>query len=240
MELEREIYAADSPTVHNRAVMEKCEVRKQQGLYAEALAELSRVYAYALDAEALLDYYHQRALVAYLAGEFDISLGAIDEMRASLPEATPTPTMILVEALASGEKGDWERSQRAATLYASLQPNSDTLMAELADIYNDTPSLRNPQVAYWLSLLPGLGQFYAGETWSGIVSLVANGALATFGVSEMVAGHWLSGWIVGCGGLSTTYFVGQERARILTERRNARLLRTHNDLLRQALLATNH
>jgi TM2 domain-containing membrane protein YozV len=236
LELEREIYAADSPDVHNSAVMEKCEVRKQQGLYREALAELSRIYAYALGTDALLNYYHQRALVAYLAGEFDTSLAALDEMRASLPESTPTPTMILVEALAAGEKGDWERSQKAANHYASLLPNGDTLTAELTEIYDNTPTLRNPQVAYWLSLLPGLGQFYAGEIWSGIVSLVANGALATFGVSEMIAGNWLSGWIVGCGGLSTTFFVGQERARTLTERHNAQALRSHNDLLRKALL----
>ena len=236
MELEREIYAADSPFVHNRAVMEKCEVRKQQGLYREALSELSRVYAYALDTETLIGYYQQRTLVAYLAGEFDTSLGAIDEMRATLPDTPPTSTMILVEALAAGEKGNWERSQKAANHYASLLPNGDTLTAELTEIYDNTPTLRNPQVAYWLSLLPGLGQFYTGEIWSGIVSLVANGALATFGVSEMMAGQWLSGWIVGCGGLSTTYFVGQERARLLTERRNAHALRTHNDLLRQTLL----
>ena len=91
-------------------------------------------------------------------------------------------------------------------------------------------------ITYWLSLVPGLGQLYAGEVWSGLVSLVANGALATFGVSEMMAGQWLSGWIVGCGGLSTTFFVGQERARTLTERHNTRALRTHNDLLRQQLL----
>jgi hypothetical protein len=139
LEVEREIYAADSPFVHNRAVMEKCEVRKQQGLYREALSELSRVYAYALDTETLIGYYQQRTLVAYLAGEFDTSLAALDEMRASLPESTPTPTMILVEALAAGEKGDWERSQKAANHYASTQPNGDTLTAE-SHIETLTPS----------------------------------------------------------------------------------------------------
>jgi hypothetical protein len=41
---------------------------------------------------------------------------------------------------------------------------------------------------------------------------------------------------VGGGLLSNTYFVGQERARILTERRNTRVLREHNDLLRAELL----
>ena len=66
---------------------------------------------------------------------------------------------------------------------------------------------------------------------------MVNGALGGFAVSEFIAGQWLSGWIVGCGAMSTPYMLGQERARILTERRNTRLLRTHNDLLRNLLLA---
>lgn len=236
LELEREIYAADSPTVHNGAVMRKAEVRKQQGLYREALEELSRVYVYALDEEALADYYYQSALVGYLAGDMERSLAAIDESKIYLPEGAAEPLMALVEALAAGERGEWSRSQEAAQRYTTTLPNSNQIEAQLEALYNDSPSLRNPEVAYWLSLVPGLGQFYAGEVWSGLVSLVANGALAAFGVSEMLAGEWLSGWIVGCGGLSTSYFVGQERARILTERRNERVLREYNDTLRSTLL----
>ena len=91
-------------------------------------------------------------------------------------------------------------------------------------------------VAWYLSLVPGVGQFYAGEVWSGVVSLAVNGGLVAFGVGEAVAGYWLSAWLGTGIPLSNTYFVGQERARMLTERRNARVLRTHNDLLREILL----
>lgn len=234
--LEREIYAADTPAVHNSAVMKKVEVRKQQGLYKEALSELSRVYVYALGEEEMADYYYQRALVSYLAGDFELSLATIDEANIYLTHHPAAPMMLLVEALAAGERGEWSRSQAAAEAYVAQMANNQELEAHLQALYNDTPTLRNPEVAYWLSLLPGLGQFYAGEVWSGLVSLVANGALVAFGVSEMLAGEWLSGWIVGCGGLSTSYFVGQERARTLTERRNERVLRTHNDQLRSILL----
>lgn len=236
LELERTIYAADTPSAHNKAVMAKAEVRKQQGLYREALRELSRVRPYALDGEELAAFYYERSLVAYLAGDFDLSLGAVDERRIYLADHPEEPMLLLVEALAAGEKGDWQRSQEAANRYAASTPDPQKLTTDLAEIYKNTPRLRNPEVAYWLSFLPGLGQLYAGEPWSALVSLVANGALATFGVSEMMAGHWLSGWIVGCGGLSTTFFVGQERARTLTERHNAQALRSHNDLLRKALL----
>ena len=231
--MEREIYTAPSPLDHNSAVLAKCEVRKQQGLYREALAELSRVYTYALGEEQTTEYYTQRALCGYLAGEFDTALATIDEAAFYIPRGE---LLILVEALAAGEKGDWQRSQKAAEEYLALYPDDTLRATTIEELYRHTPSLRNPMTAYWLSLLPGLGQLYAGEVWSGVVSLVANGMLGGFAVSEMIVGQWLSGWIVGCGLLSNTYFVGQERARILTERRNQRVLRHHNDLLRSALL----
>lgn len=236
LSLEREIYAAKDAATHNRAVAAKADVRKQQGLYKEALAELGRIYTYALGGEELADYYYQRALCGYLAGDFDSSLAAIDEAAYYVAQEQMGDNMALVEALAAGEKGEWERSAKAAARYLAIHPLTPEIEREIEELYRTTPRLRNPDVAWWLSILPGVGQLYAGEPWSALVSLSANVALGTFAVSEMIAGQWLSGWIVGCGGLSTTYFVGQERARILTERRNARLLREHNDRLKKALL----
>ncbi len=232
--LEREIYSATSPSTHNEAVLAKCEVRKQQGLYKEALDELSRLYTYALSPEQMEHYYTQKALCGYLASDYALSLATIAEARFYVAD---NPLRDLVEALAAGEKGEWGRSLEATKRHLATLPDGAerTLCAE--ELFEDTPHLRNPKTAYWLSLVPGVGQFYAGEVWSGVVSLVANGLLGGFAVSEALAGQWLSGWIVGCGGLSTTYFVGQERARILTERRNARLLREYNDSLREILLA---
>lgn len=232
--MEREIYAATSPADHNSAVLAKCEVRKQQGLWEEALAELSRLYTYALSPEQLEHYYTQKALCGYLAGEYALALATIEEARFYVADSE---LRSLVEALAAGEKGEWERSLRATKTYLATLPDGEERTASAEELFEQTPRLRNPRTAYWLSLLPGLGQFYAGEVWSGLVSLAANGLLGGFAVSEALAGQWLSGWIVGCGGLSTTYFVGQERARLLTERRNARLLREYNDQLRAILLA---
>lgn len=212
-------------------------MRKQQGLYEEALTELSRIYTYALGAEELAHYYTQKALCGYLAGKFDEALATCGEAQFYLlKENEAHTTLTLIEALAAGEKGDWKRSEEAAKRYVETLPDGGKREDVLNEIFAHAPRMRNPQLAWWLSLIPGVGQFYAGEIWSGLVSLVANGALGYFAVSEALAGQWLGGWIVGCGGLSTTYFVGQERARILTERRNARVLREHNDLLRTALL----
>jgi hypothetical protein len=63
--LEREIYAAKDAATHNQAVAAKAAVRKQQGLYGEALAELGRIYTYALMGDELADYYAQGSSVIY-------------------------------------------------------------------------------------------------------------------------------------------------------------------------------
>lgn len=214
----------------------KFQVRKEQQLYKEALAELARLYLYALDEEMVDEYYTQKTLCGYLTGDFDLALATVSEAHFYISNPSEAHLLMLLEALAAGEKGQWERSQKAATTYLDALDSPANAYREIEELYRIAPKMRNPMAAWWLSLIPGVGQLYAGEPLSAVVSLVANGALGLFGVSEMVGGYWLSGWVVGCGGLSTTYFVGQERARILTERRNKRLLREHNDLLRTTLL----
>lgn len=216
--------------------MGKVEARKQQELYGEALAELSRIYTYALGDEELTTYYTQRALCGYLAGEYDLSLTTTEEARFYITDPEALSLLTLIEALSAGEKGEWERSERAAMQWLESQPDSEERKRQLAKLYDSSPKMRNPMVAWALNFIPGLGYFYAGEFGRGAISMLVSGALATFAVGEMVAGEWLSGWIVGCGSLSTPYLVGQERARMLTEQRNTRLLATHNDLLRNILL----
>ena len=216
--------------------MGKAEVRKQQGLYDEALGELARIYTYALDGEGLATYYTQRALCGHLAGNNDLALATCEEARFYITASEDLAWLSLIEALSAGEKGEWERSERAAMAWLESQPDSEDHKAQLRELYASAPKMRNPMVAWYLSLIPGVGQFYAGEVGKGLISLLVNGALGTFAVTEALAGQWLSGWIVGCGSLGTSYFVGQERAKMLTEERNIRLLRTHNDKLRTLLL----
>lgn len=235
--LEREVFEAESVAEQNGALCRKASVRKQQGLYAEALKELGRVRVYALGAEALGDYYYELALCALLAEEYDAALVAAEEGRFYVADNDALVPIALVEALAAAQVGEWERSERAARTYATHTRGNDALMERaLADYYASVPSLRNPMAAYWLSLVPGLGQMYAGEWWSGAVSLVTNGALGAFAVGEVVAAHYLSAWAVGGGLLSQTYFVNMERARLLAERRNTKTLTEYAQKLRTILL----
>lgn len=235
LRLEREVFVAPSAADANAALLAKAEVRKQQGLYEEAVRELGRLNAWALSEEQSGTYYYQKALCQYLAADFEGALSTLDEARLYLPQDSPVlKELLLIDALASGESGEWIRSKKVADIYLANAP--EEVKMEVKKLYATAPKLRNPMVAWYLSLVPGLGQFYAGEVWSGVVSLAVNGGLIAFGVGEAVAGHWLSAWLGTGIPLSNTYFVGQERAKMLTERRNTRVLRTHNDLLREILL----
>ena len=235
LRLEREIFVAPSAAKANCALLAKAEVRKQQGLYADASNELTRVSTWALTAEQSETYYHLKALCQYLAADFGGATATIDEARIYLPHDSPTlRELLLIDALASGEKCEWARSEKAAETLLHSAPQEAKERAR--KIYDSAPKLRDPMTAWYLSLVPGLGQFYAGEVWSGVVSMAVNGSIIAFGVGEVIAAHWLSAWLGACGMLSTTYFVGLDRAQILTERRNARVLRNHNDLLREVLL----
>ena len=114
LRLEREIFVAPSAAKANYALLAKAEVRKQQGLYADASNELTRVSTWALTAEQSETYYHLKALCQYLAADFGGATATIDEARIYLPQDAPTlRELLLIDALASGEKGEWARSEKA-------------------------------------------------------------------------------------------------------------------------------
>ncbi len=222
--------------------MEKYYLRKGQGLYTEALGELARIHAYTLG-EKIGNYYYEKSLCHYLLGDFTQALATTKEASFYIAPADTTSLreLHLIEALAAAQCGQWQRSAEAARGFiecdSTLSPQQrQESLAQLEELYASTPKLRNPMVAWWLSMIPGVGQFYAGEWFSGAMSMVVNGALIGFTAAEWMAGEWLSGWIVGCGGLSTTYFVGQERARHLVEQRNRRVINQYNEKIKAILL----
>ena len=78
LRLEREVFVAPSAADANAALLAKAEVRKQQGLYEEAVRELGRLNAWALSEEQSGAYYYQKALCQYLAADFEGALATLD------------------------------------------------------------------------------------------------------------------------------------------------------------------
>lgn len=213
--------------------------RKNEGRFREASAELGRMRLYAMDETELADYYYQKALCLCLDGGFAESCAVVDEMRLSVADSLTVSDTWLVEALAAAGNGEMKRSEAAARKWAEKAvpaERKENFYKELSKFYRHVPSLKNPRTAYWLSLVPGLGQLYAGAPGSAAWSFAVNGALAAFGVSEVLGGYYLGAWIISGGLMSSTYFVGMERAEKLTAEHNARATARYGDRLKSMLL----
>ena len=77
---ERIVFEAANPGVVNEALLSKAGLYKQAGLYKEALQTLERVRLYMVKADLRTAVIVQKSLLAFLAGDYDASLGYLDEL----------------------------------------------------------------------------------------------------------------------------------------------------------------
>lgn len=71
---------------------------------------------------------------------------------------------------------------------------------------------KNPETARWLSLIPGLGHFYAGAVGEGFFSMALNAASIAFVAMELSSGLYVGAFLGGGILLSQTYLGATERA----------------------------
>lgn len=72
--------------------------------------------------------------------------------------------------------------------------------------------LKNPDAARWLSMIPGVGHFYAGAVGEGFFSMVLNAAAISFIALELSSGLYVGAFLGGGILLSQPYLGGTERA----------------------------
>ena len=76
---ERIVYEAQNPRELNSALQRKAECYKQAGLYSEACATLERVRMFAVPSSDRVNVLVQKALCAFLAEDYDMSLNFLAE-----------------------------------------------------------------------------------------------------------------------------------------------------------------
>ena len=76
----------------------------------------------------------------------------------------------------------------------------------------DSRNSKNPETARWLSLIPGLGHFYAGAVGEGFFSMALNAASIAFVAIELSSGLYVGAFLGGGILLSQTYLGATERA----------------------------
>lgn len=236
---EREAYAAQSAAEFNAALWRKLDCQKQVGQFDEALTTLSRLKLFALSDQESDRYYYERTLCAFLGGDFRSARNAADEGGAMIADSVLRCGNSMVGGLAAASEGDWKEARARLTAWAEMSlpaAEAEAFGRELSSRIKKAPRMRNPETAYYLSLLPGAGQLYAVAPKSSAVAALTNLGLIAYIALETIGGYYWTAWFVGAGLLSNTYFVNMERARELTRERNDRLSADFNRELKTMVL----
>lgn len=110
----------------------------------------------------------------------------------------------------------------AAAIDTELGDNEGEMHKLVNEALSSRPSPKNPQTAMLLSLVPGLGLFYAGRYGEGVLSVGLNACAIAWTVTQIASGCYISGIVGGAIALNGTYLGGMQRAAVATERYNCR------------------
>ena len=236
---ERDAYASQSAIDFNAALWRKLDCQKQAGWFDDALASLARMKPFALSDQQSDRYYYEQTLCAFLSGDYPSARIAAEQGAAMIADSVRRCQNAMVGGLAAAAEGDWRAAQTQLTAWAesSLPPErAEAFGRELRHRIKKAPHMKNPEAAYYLSLLPGAGQLYAAAPKSSVVAAMANLGLIAYITLETIGGYYWTAWFVGAGLLSNTYFVNMERARELTRERNVRVSADFNSELKTMVL----
>ena len=240
LEYERVIFGATDPDIINAALFGRVQSFKQMQEFARASGELRRIRLFMLNPEQLVDYFYEKILLYYLAGSFSEARGAIGAMYFSIPDSALSKNTLMLQVLVYNELQEWDLARQTALRYAHNlpSPQRETMESLIEQLYSERnlPNLRSQRVANVLAFVPGLGHIYAGHWLEGMVSFLLNSAALAFGVHQVLSGYFITGYLVGAGTLSATYFGGFGRASFLVDKHNYRVTRSFNNHVRKRLL----
>jgi len=230
---ERVLFNQPDSTAQLAAVAGKIGCLKQQGRFAAAVQYINGEVTNSYSDSTLLALRHDQITCAYLAGQFENSLSLLERLPYLHPDGpTETPVMSVVRILSLNELQRWPE---AAEAYRKLLANnqSDTLSTP----YRQLPRLKSEQKAIALStFIPGGGQFYAGKPGEAMLSILVESAGLYFGVTNFLAGYYLSAWGVGAATFGSFHSGGIRRAEVLVKQYNARQAQQFNAKVKSELL----
>lgn len=208
--------------------------------FDKAIRELSRIKLYLLDSNQLISYYYEKILCLYLQGAFHEVLSTIDEMYLNMTDSSQCISTLLLQTFTYNELHQWNIAKEKALQYANTltSPEKDSLIMEINILYEkkNIPKLKNEKTSKILSFIPGFGHIYAGYWGEGMVSFLLNAGVLTFGVYEIFMGYYITGYLLGAGILSATYFGSSDRAAFLLKKHNYAISRSFNNHIKNEML----
>ncbi len=240
LEYERVIFRGTTSDVINTALFRRVKCFKQLQQFGKASDELLRVKLYMLNPVQAVDYYYEKILCYYLNGSFNEAQGAINEMYLNVPDSAACDFTLILQVLTYNELRQWDKAKQVALQYAQTFPpqQKDSIEAEINQLYakKNLPKLKKEKVSKVLAFVPGLAHIYAGYWAEGSVSLLLNSAVLAFGIYEVWNGYYFTGYLLGAGILSATYFGGFNRSSYLLHKRNYEVTHSFNNHVKEELL----
>jgi len=240
LEYERAIFNGETTDDINTALFGRVQCFKQMQQFEKASAELRRIRLFTLDPSQTVDYYYEKILCHYLNGAFIEARGDIEEMYFSIADSSLCNITLILQMLVYNELQLWDQAKQTALLYAQTlsSPQKEDVEITIHHLYTkkNLPKLKKKSVSQVLAFVPGLAHIYAGYWAEGSVSFLLNSAILAFGVYQVGNGYYFTGYLLGAGTLSATYFGGFSRSAYLLQKRNYKRISAFNNQVKNELL----
>lgn len=234
MNLERKIFEANSNSKKSDLIYEKAMLCLENGKSDEALSEIKRVNFISMNDLRSLDIY-RLGYFNYAAGEFESARFYINLLELQAEVDSIVPPFYVLACLTHLELDDLERARFYLT--KAIRNDSNLNKFELDSVVNTLlPLSLNRQIksvskAKKLSVVPGLGQLYAGYPIKALTSFTLVGLSLTYAVFSIINGYYVSGIATGISASYLFYSGGNKHAQYLVQVRNDNTRQKYSDRL---------
>ncbi len=210
---ERAIFDTNDLQEKNLFLVLKAQCYKALGDYEAGIRNLKRVRF--LNSDSLKQAVnYETVLMHYLNSEYQEAYSRLVRMQAQNAETRETMVLAFLVNV------DLEKWRRARELLVDRDSIFNFGTAGIEYILPAKWKPKDPDKAYNLSLLPGLGQWYAGYFWKGVLSGGIQVLLGGFSIYSLLEGYFFTGTLTGVALFYTFYLGGARHAEELAHRKN--------------------
>jgi len=189
---EKLYWLASNDSVKYCVLLTKAKLNREAGLYVNALSELNRAEDISVGNSEVSEIEYEKMITYFLLGRYDGCVGiAIDSGQI----AGHYHEYLLMKLYSLDETEKWTECKNLLLQNCSKR---DTLKINEVENLPISYKHKSPQKAKVLSsILPGLGETYAGYPLKGFTSLLLNGGFLFFAGYNFYTAYYISGSVLG-------------------------------------------
>ena len=237
----------DNTLLKCEVLLHKTQCLKEQGLFDRIVPLLRRIPIDELPDSLKFAVYYEKSISSFLTEQFEQAEQYILPVFNLEINSVQYHAACILQSLVLNEQGRW---MEAASLLNNVI-NTDTMLSAneksdavtmINELYNPSkiPVIRSIKKARTLSLLfPGLGQFYNGNTGTGLLSLGFVSLSGLYIAYNIINTTYLTAATSGVYLFLYFYFGGANQSSVLVPKKNTEKKSAYNNYLRKGLLTLN-